>query len=158
MLDAEDGDAADRLAVCTVPMALWSPTVGAQSRVVPRRHILVVDNDAGIRETLAELLELEGYEVRQAENGLVALRMVAERRPALILLDLMMPVMSGWQVLERLHEDGELRTIPVLVLSAAGTPPANVMFLSKPCIIERLLEAVRGSCAPMEPGSAGEPH
>lgn len=85
---------------------------------VPSRGILVVDDDRAIREALAELLVEEGYRVWSAGDGQQALMKVFLHWPDLILLDLMMPVMSGWQFLATRSEYPRLARIPVVVLSA----------------------------------------
>jgi CheY-like chemotaxis protein len=82
--------------------------------------ILVVDDDADSRETLAELLSSRGYTVESAENGRQALEYLSRSKPALIILDLMMPVMSGWEFLERQKIDPGLRWLPVVVMTASG--------------------------------------
>lgn len=83
-------------------------------------YILVVDDDADHRELLAEALSTMGWEVEQAENGRRALERLEERLPVLVLLDLKMPVMSGWAVLEALKKMPHAASIPVLVISAYG--------------------------------------
>jgi signal transduction histidine kinase/CheY-like chemotaxis protein len=84
----------------------------------PSRLVLVVEDDPSAREILQRLLEREGWAVATAENGRVALRRVAEQRPALILLDLMMPEMDGFQVVEALREREDWRSIPIVVATA----------------------------------------
>src|SRR5579872_4269071 len=85
--------------------------------------VLVVDDDPGIRESLGDVLRAEGYQVRLAENGLIGLRdMRSTPRPDVVILDLMMPILSGWEVLEEISEDAALRPIPVLVVSAMSAP------------------------------------
>jgi two-component system, OmpR family, response regulator CpxR len=107
-----------------------------------RTSVLVVDDDQAIREVIAEVLRDEGYEVLCAENGLQALRELhKEHHPDLVLLDLMMPVMSGWEVLEELQADAELSRIPVVVVSAMNAPGA-CEHLAKPIDLERLLATV----------------
>lgn len=118
------------------------PPPGGHGEIMPARHALIVDDDADGREALAQLLETQGYAVRQAENGRVALDILGEWLPCLMLLDLEMPVMSGWEVLDCLQPDG-LREVAVVVLSAAESPPPDVRFVRKPCEISRLLEAIR---------------
>jgi CheY-like chemotaxis protein len=83
-------------------------------------YILVVDDDVDHRELLCEALQAMGYQAHQAENGKVALEKLEERLPALVLLDLKMPVMTGWAVLEALKKMPRAKTIPVLVISAYG--------------------------------------
>ena len=89
------------------------------------RRILVVEDDRDIRESLQDLLEVEGYAVTTAENGRDALEQLQRMdAPSVILLDLMMPVMSGDEFLRELRKDGALASIPVLVVSA-WTDEAN---------------------------------
>ncbi|MEM1418732.1 MAG: response regulator, partial [Myxococcota bacterium] len=80
--------------------------------------VLVVDDDEAVREVLERALTKEGYEVRTASNGEEALERLAENRPGLLLLDLMMPKVDGFEVLERLREDAALRSLPVLCFTA----------------------------------------
>ena len=84
----------------------------------PSHLVLVVEDDAAAREILQRTLEKEGWAVTAAENGRVALQRVAEQRPALILLDLMMPEMDGFQVVEALREREGWRSIPIVVVTA----------------------------------------
>jgi CheY-like chemotaxis protein len=109
------------------------------------RHALVVDDDTDAREVLAQILESHGYTVRQAENGKVALDMIRERAPCLMLLDLQMPVMNGWEVLAWMEHDPARETMAVVVLSAAASAPPNVTFLRKPCELRRLLDTIHAS-------------
>jgi two-component system response regulator CpxR len=106
--------------------------------------VLVVDDDAEIRETLTHLLQAEGYTVLRAANGVQALEQLRVGHPNVMLLDLMMPVMSGWEVLEELGESGELEKVPIVVVSAMGAPGARVC-LRKPVNLDELL-AVVGRC------------
>ena len=81
------------------------------------RLVLVVDDDPDILQTLALCLTSEGYSVLMASNGQEALDLVRQQKPACILLDLMMPVMDGWQFVHELDQRG-LRKAPLLILSA----------------------------------------
>jgi CheY-like chemotaxis protein len=101
--------------------------------------VLLVDDDGEGRGALAELLEDRGYTVRQAENGRVALDRIAERLPCVLLLDLEMPVMDGWEVLASLRRAGALAAMTVVVLSAHRSAPAGVPFVAKPCGADDLL-------------------
>jgi CheY-like chemotaxis protein len=83
-----------------------------------RGHILVVDDDADLRETVQMLLEEGGYLVTVAANGRAALEQVRAARPSLILLDLMMPEMNGWQFLDHASRDASLCTIPIVIMTA----------------------------------------
>lgn len=83
--------------------------------------ILIVDDDNDVRRALTELLEDEGYAVTGASNGLVALDLMRGGvRPALILLDLMMPGMDGWDFRNVQMRDPELSSVPVVVVTASG--------------------------------------
>jgi signal transduction histidine kinase/CheY-like chemotaxis protein len=91
----------------------------AKFRNVPApRLALVVDDEELARKTLTQVLEKEGWNVHQAENGLVALEQMTQQRPDLILLDLMMPVMNGHQFVAELHKHAEWRSIPIIVVTA----------------------------------------
>ena len=81
-------------------------------------HVLVVDDDAVTREMLRRLVQGEGWTVSEAENGRVALARLAERTPALVLLDLMMPEMDGFQFVVEMQRNEAWRTIPVAVITA----------------------------------------
>ena len=112
-------------------------------------QILVVEDHADLRDMLAVLLESEGFAVRTATNGAEALASLAESRPALILLDLMMPVMSGDEFRERQLADPKYRDVPVICMTAAhdGRTRAErlraVEYFQKPLDFDRLISAVR---------------
>jgi CheY-like chemotaxis protein len=113
-----------------------------------RGEVMVVEDDFAIRETLRELLEEEGYKVVEASNGAEALSRLRARTPRLILLDLMMPVMDGWEFRHELEEDPRLASIPVIVISADHALEEKVDsmhvegYLAKPFELDRLLAAV----------------
>jgi len=81
-------------------------------------RILVVDDDALIRQLLRVNLELEGYEVAEASDGEEAIQQARVLCPALVLLDIMMPKLDGWEVARVLRGDPETAGIPVVFLSA----------------------------------------
>ncbi len=80
--------------------------------------VLVVDDERAIVKLIEANLRLENFQVITAMDGLQALQQVKEKKPDLIILDIMMPHMDGWQVLQRVRQDDELRDIPVVVLTA----------------------------------------
>jgi CheY-like chemotaxis protein len=82
------------------------------------RHALVVDDKPENRELLRRALELEDWQVSEAENGLVALERLAEQAPSLILLDLMMPVMDGFEFVMEMHKLDAAADIPIVVVTA----------------------------------------
>jgi CheY-like chemotaxis protein len=103
--------------------------------------VLVVDDDPDIRETLASVLESAGYRVVLAEHGAQALVALHHAIPDAMLVDLLMPVMSGWELLQIIREDERWSKIPVIVLSAVRTPH-GFAHLTKPLSIEQLLDTV----------------
>jgi CheY-like chemotaxis protein len=115
--------------------------------------VFVVEDDVDTRDMLGRFLELEGFQVELAANGKQALeRLHAGMNPCVILLDLMMPVMDGWQFRREQVLDRSLAKIPVIVVSAAGRErmaeiDANA-YLSKPVDLEQLLERVAQYCSP----------
>ena len=87
-------------------------------RIGPHRPVLVVEDDPATREMLRRLLEKEHCDALEAENGRVGLERLAEQIPQLILLDLMMPEMNGFQFLEEMRANPDWREIPVIVVTA----------------------------------------
>jgi Amt family ammonium transporter len=87
--------------------------------------VLVVDDDPQVRDMMHGLLESQGWSMTEAENGQVALARLSESRPDIILLDLMMPEMDGFEFLNRLRRVKEWRTIPVIVITAKTLSPED---------------------------------
>lgn len=85
--------------------------------------VMVVEDDEVVREILSEMLKSEGWRVFKAENGLVALEHLDDKKPSLIILDLVMPTMDGFEFLAHLREREHGRTIPVVVLTASDLTP-----------------------------------
>jgi DNA-binding response OmpR family regulator len=100
------------------------------------RTVLIIEDDADIRSLLGERLARAGYAVREADSGEAGLRSAAEERPDLVVVDIRLPGIDGWQVIERLGADASLATVPVLVASitdpSEATPPSVKMHLVKP--------------------------
>ncbi len=82
--------------------------------------ILVIDDDASIRSLLTDVLEVEGFTVRSAEDGFAGLRLIAADRPDCVVLDVMMPGMDGHAVLQRIRADEGGLDLPVVMLTAAA--------------------------------------
>ena len=114
--------------------------------------VLIVEDDADLREMMAQLLALEGFQTAAVANGREALDYLhGTNAPDLILLDLMMPVMDGWEFCRHQQADPSLSQVPVIVLSAVDqSRVADVnaaAFLKKPLDFDRLIRLVRTYCA-----------
>jgi DNA-binding response OmpR family regulator len=120
-------------------------------------RVLVIDDEAPIRLLCRVNLEAAGMEVREAQDGVVGLAAAQEELPDAILLDVMMPGMDGWQVLEELLEDERTKAIPIVFLTARaelrdqarGLELGGVDYVTKPFnpldlapLVEDLLERV----------------
>ena len=114
--------------------------------------VLIVEDDPDTREMLERFLQLEGFDVRTAANGQLALDSLQQDSAlCVILLDLMMPVMNGWQFRRAQAQDPRLAGIPVVVVTAAGARediPAidATAWLSKPVDFDRLLATIGPFC------------
>ena len=114
-------------------------------------HVLIVEDDADVRDMLQTLLRTHGYSTGVAANGRDALVSAEEKPPCLILLDLMMPVMTGWEFRERQLADSSIADVPVVCLSAVYdhrmvTERLKVPCLSKPVDFDELLACVAAHC------------
>lgn len=119
------------------------------------KNILVAEDNTEIRETIVEVLQNEGYQVTAAENGQAALEALATLpAPTLVLLDLMMPVMNGWEFLDAQKAQARIEPHQVVVMSALpatrtiedSTPLETAANLSKPLDLENLLATARRFC------------
>lgn len=114
------------------------------------KTLLLVEDDPDIRTTLKEVLELEGYSVLSAANGKEAYDLLkTSPKPCLILLDLMMPVMNGWEFLEAQQSHAKIANVPVIVVSAAGDKAKSAKahgFIKKPIEVDGLLEMIERFC------------
>ena len=108
--------------------------------------VLVVDDDAAIRAVIRDILQAEGFTVAVATDGAAALAELAQRRPAVILLDLHMPVMDGWALHRRLRV--ERQPIPVVFMTAGARARLEAEqhgadgYLAKPFELDALLAVV----------------
>jgi len=111
--------------------------------------ILVVEDEEESREALRELLELEGFQVRTAGNGREALDALSTHGDSIciVLLDLFMPIMDGWQVIDTLRADGRLASTKVVIItSAAHRAPADLPVFEKPLDLDKVMNAVQRLC------------
>lgn len=125
--------------------------------------ILVIEDSLLMRETLKQMLEFDKYTVLEAEDGPTGISLAREKRPNLVILDLMMPYMSGMEVLKYLRGDPVLYNIPVIILSAVNQPDQvmNVLelkvndYLLKPVdhltLKQRVEAALNGSSQNLSP-------
>jgi two-component system alkaline phosphatase synthesis response regulator PhoP len=125
-------------------------TAGVAAR--PRlARILVVEDEADVAELIRYNLAREGYEVLQALNGAEALREARESRPDLVLLDLMIPQLNGWEVCRRLEQDPATRAIPVIIVTARVEEGDKVLgfemgaddYVTKPFAVRELVARIR---------------
>jgi signal transduction histidine kinase/DNA-binding response OmpR family regulator len=100
--------------------------VGRHVRGGDRAQVLVVDDDPKTRDMLRRTLQKAGWTVAEASNGSEALEALERVRPALVLLDLLMPGMDGFEVLERLNGDSTWREVPVIIVTAKDLTPDDV--------------------------------
>jgi CheY-like chemotaxis protein len=111
---------------------------------------LIVDDDRDGREGYAEYLRAFGFEVDESEDAVSALQLMQQCRPDIVLLDLQMPGMDGWELMRRIRVTAGLRTVQIVAISACVFPEDQSkadeagcdVFLSKPCIPSVVLEVV----------------
>jgi CheY-like chemotaxis protein len=113
--------------------------------------VLIVEDDEELRPMLETLLQTEGYETMSVVNGQEALDRLAERLPCLVLLDIFMPVMDGYQFRARQLRDPRIATVPVLCVSGVFDVDevvrrTGVNCLRKPTDPDRLLREIRSTC------------
>ena len=109
-----------------------------QEQPAPIGRVLIAEDDSATREMFYRILVKEGWAVTEAENGRVALDRVSEVKPDLILLDLMMPEMDGFQFISQLRHQPDFRQIPIVVVTAMDLTPADRHQLNG--YVEQILE------------------
>jgi CheY-like chemotaxis protein len=117
-------------------------------------RVLIVDDDPNIRRMMIAALKRERYSFFEAANGAEALDIMRREHPNVVVLDLMMPILSGWDVLKERSNDPDLLSIPIIIVSANRGPELATAidkgicaFLPKPFDIGALSALVR-SCLP----------
>ena len=117
--------------------------------------VLIVDDEPDTCDALCEVVEMAGCSAIVAANGAEALKLLAERRPCLMVLDLVMPVMTGIELLEAMGKEPALAKVPVIIsTSAPNRAPPGMPVLPKPIDIRALWAWMRKTCTCGEP-SAG---
>jgi CheY-like chemotaxis protein len=125
------------------------------------RTVLIVDDFDDNRQMYAEFLTYSGYRVLEASNGAEALAQATEHVPDLVVMDLSLPVLDGWEATRRLKRDARTRHIPVVALTghaleghSQGAREAGCdAFLAKPCLPDKLLETVKAMLAKSPPAT-----
>jgi CheY-like chemotaxis protein len=100
----------------------------------PKRRVLIVEDNADLRRLYAIGLNQRGFEVKLAANGAEAIDRIETDRPDVIILDLVMPIMDGWEVIDRINQGPAAPSsgIPVLVVSGFSAPPERPV---PPCVM-----------------------
>ncbi len=120
-----------------------------------RKHIVVVEDETDVAALVRVNLELQGHQVTTAGDGAEGLDAIRRLEPDLVLLDVMMPILDGWQVLRAVKEDEHLRDTPVIMLTAMsqerdiirGHLHGAVQYVTKPFEMRRLVEVVAAGLA-----------
>lgn len=115
-----------------------------------QKSIVIVEDERDTGEMFAEMLRLRGYQAYNAFGGIAALSLIAEKQPDVILLDLMMPDISGMEIMAQLQRDQSLANIPIVIVSAktmpadiqAGLRAGAINYLTKPVSFTDLIQAV----------------
>ena len=117
-----------------------------------KKKILVVDDDSNIRELITVNLMTSGYEVLEAKNGREAVDLLTLHHPALVVLDIMMPEMDGWEVCKFVRDNPTMAYIKIIMLTAKGSEKDKMIgreifeadqYLTKPFDIDELKLAIR---------------
>jgi CheY-like chemotaxis protein len=109
-------------------------------------QILVVEDSAEVSEAIVTLLEQQGYRVNAAANGEEAIQLLHTHKPRLVLVDLIMPVLSGLDLIDAMRMDETLAQIPVVAMTASNLRPRGVTTLRKPFGLNGLLGAAKLYC------------
>lgn len=118
--------------------------------MVPSKNIVIVDDEVETVELFSEMMRLAGFQVFKSFGGAKAIELISEIRPSVVLLDLMMPDVSGLEILEYLRRDPALQNTPVIIVTAKSFPEDQKMcmqaganlFLEKPIAFKDLRIAV----------------
>src|SRR5216117_4388332 len=142
---------------------------GGEAPPAPRRpgRVLLLEDEQDVAELMRYQLTKEGYDVVIAGNGADALRLARDTRPDVILLDIMVPQLNGWEVCRRLKEDPDTRAIPVIMVTGRVEEGNKVLgfelgaddYVTKPFSPRELLARIRAVARRARPGDAEKkPH
>jgi excisionase family DNA binding protein len=135
-----------------VPPELAASGAGGVAPEVRRRRVLVIDDDETFLEVTREILEMSGYEVETARHGFLAGYLAGHHRPDVIILDIMMPGLDGYDVLSLMRRRPEARAIPVIACTSLKGPEAEARmrvagfdgYIRKPVDFRELVKTLRG--------------
>jgi CheY-like chemotaxis protein len=136
-------------------LRLNNVSVTDQQRTDAPRVVLSVEDDPAIQSLITDVLEEEGYRVLNARNGAEAIELLDRTRPDVVVLDLLMPVMHGWEFMETYAERTGGAKIPIVVVSVNAVLPRSFdrfgvrSCISKPFRINDLLQAVEDAVQPV---------
>ena len=113
------------------------------------KKIMVVDDNKDIRTSVHQILEICGYEVIEAEDGMDCLKRLEQGQPDLVILDIMMPGMNGWDVAAHIKQNEQWNSIPIVFLTAKGDDMsmglgglASEEYIVKPFDVHQLIDCV----------------
>src|SRR5512138_3371389 len=123
-----------------------------ESHVMSNNRILIVEDEESLLKLESILLTSRGYQVRGVTDGVAALKEISENRPDLVLLDIMMPGIDGFEVCRRIKEDPSTRDIPVVMLTAKkssmdqarGMQVGADAYITKPFKSVKIIEVIEG--------------
>ena len=146
----QPGDAALAAAVGALEERAREQAVSAPQPLKARPRVLLVDDYRDARDMYGQYLEYSGYQVSQAANGVEALQRALEDQPAIILMDLSLPIMDGWEATRRLKADHRTAGIPVVALTGHALAGVSERareagcdaFVTKPCLPEDLVREI----------------
>jgi len=141
-----------------------SMPAGAASMATAEKTIIVVEDEPDTAEMFAEMMRLNGYQVIKSYGGETAVSLIARERPDAVVLDIMMPDLSGLEVLRILRNDPDLASIPVIVVSAKsltsdikhGMDAGASVYLAKPVAFMDLIAAVENAIRISEQKATGK--
>lgn len=127
-----------------------------------RKTIAIVEDEADTAEMFSEMMRLNGYEVVQAASGSQAISQIASTKPDLVVMDLMLPEISGMEVIQQMQRDPSMRHIPVVIVSArsmmadiqAGLDAGAISYLTKPVSYSDLLAAIQNALGRSSPSTS----
>lgn len=118
--------------------------------MVDQKKIVIIEDEPDTVEMFAEMMRLNGFSVLKSYGGSLAVTLIAEEKPDVVVLDMMMPDLSGLDIMNQIHNNPELSNIPVIIVSAksmpqdiqAGLDAGAAAYLTKPVTYQQLSKTV----------------